>query len=212
MGDYLPDLARVACSGSLPGSERWVNVFHVIRETPTGAQFTSAEASTIASDFLTFYSAIDSVLSTEWDIDEIIVRDQQEIGAPAYNVTITPESGDVNDADLPNQVALVVSWLTNLTGRRHRGRTYLAGFTETSSVQSSPFGAGIDTTARTTIGTACGNLLAELSGDGFPLVVFSRVATSAEEVTRARIGVTWDTQRRRRNKLGEAYATFLPPP
>lgn len=212
MGEYFPDLARVACSGSMPGNERWVNVFHVVRETPTGAQFTSAEASTIAANFLTFYTDIDSLLSTEWDIDEIIVRDQQEQGAPAYNVTITPESGDVNGEDLPNQVALVVSWLTNLTGRRHRGRTYLGGFTETSSVQSSPFGAGIDTTARATIGAAAGLLIANCSGDGFPLVIFSRVATSVEEVTRARIGVTWDTQRRRRNKLGEAYATFLPPP
>jgi hypothetical protein len=212
MPEFLPDLIRASAQGLLPGGEQWVNVFHVLRTPGTGDPVTSLESSAIAAPIVGFYDAINGFLSSEWSLVDVIVKDQQDETGAAFDPTFTPLAGSSSDADLPNQVALVVSWLTALGGRRYRGRTYLAGFTEANSVQTAPFGAGIDATQRNTIGTAAAQMIEDLDTAGFPLVVWSRVGGTATPVNRARVGVTWDTQRRRRNKLGEAYAVFLPDP
>ena len=133
MPEYLDDLIRVAAGGALPGGERWVNVFHCLRTPGTGEALTLTEAGEISGPIVGFYDTFNASLSSEWSLDTTIVKDQESQSGPSYDVDFTTIVGGTSGEDLPNQVALVVSWLTSLAGRRNRGRNYLAGFTEASS-------------------------------------------------------------------------------
>jgi len=106
---------------------------------------------------------------------------------------------------LPNQIALVVSLLTGFSrGPAHRGRVYLPMPTMVVG------GDGrIDPGEVSVVKTAFNTLLTDLNAidAGFKVAVMSRKAGAAigRNVTGVEIGRVLDTQRRRRNKLAEAY-------
>lgn len=189
----IPQTYQVVCRGiSMPG-EVWANVFHLQGTVP----LTASQASTIAGHFRTFYDSCKTRFATVWSLNEIIVRDiGTQFGASFSSLSGTV-TGTANAVVLPAQTALVVTWITALYGRRGRGRTYLCGFTSLALGTVST----VDSATKTTISTAISVLLPALSAANAPLGVASRLDLTTRLVTDYRIGNTWDTQRRRRNKL-----------
>lgn len=189
----IPQTYQVVCRGiSMPG-EVWANVFHVKGTVP----LTSVIAGDIAARFRTFYDSIKTRLATVWSLNEIIVRDIGTQFGASYSSLSSPVTGTANAVVLPAQTALVITWVTAFYSRRGRGRTYLCGFTSLALGTVST----VDSATKTTIQTAADALASGLSLDGRDLGVASRLDLVTRPVTSIRISNTWDTQRRRRNKL-----------
>lgn len=125
----LPAGLKVELKFTLAG-ELVVNVYHVTTELP----LVSANLTNIAEAFITAWIAdAAGVLSSEITLDEVIVTDVSvEDGLQVTVTTDLPAAGEVVQQSLPNNVALVISNRSDLTGRSRRGRTYIAGIPETA--------------------------------------------------------------------------------
>jgi hypothetical protein len=205
--DFAANLFRVAASGALPGGETWANVFHVRRSAGGSAPLTSGEATSLWTATTDYYSDLLGVLSNGFTVTNVTVKDQQSATGPSFSIGASQVGTDTADA-LPNQIAIVATLQTAQGGRRARGRTYVAGWTTATMTQTLPFAAGLLTTTRDTLGNALISFASALDLLGFPMIVWSPTGGTLLDVISFRIGVTYDTQRRRRGKLGEAYSTY----
>lgn len=130
--------------------------------------------------------------------------------APAYHELTTAQPGPA--VPLPPQNALVLSLMTAVArGPGHSGRIYVPAGSRDSGI--------IDDTGHITY-SGLPNFLSELKKviDGMNLfklganqsslrvAVVSGVAAASYPVTQLRVGNVYDTQRRRRNKVEEAYS------
>lgn len=108
----------------------------------------------------------------------------------------------------PNQVAMVVSWVTDATrGRASKGRVYVP--TPTLGLQG-----GVDRFVGSDVQAAANAAAAFINnvnnqpgidGAGFVAVVASGVDGTRRPITAVRVGDVPDTQRRRRNAVDEVY-------
>lgn len=212
--DFNDQVDRVTVLGHTPGGEKWVNVFHLMHGRGPGASLTLALATAYRDRFATFYNAIKALQSDSYGVDQFVTKnmdpalsgEQFEL-TPAVAISGTDAAGPI-----PSQNAIVVSWRTALAGRRYRGRTYLAGFAKAAM---DPTAHGITAANQAVIGNAARALVNGLVADNAPLVVWSRVIGAGPAadgwvtpVNNVRVGRIFDTQRRRRNKFNEAYASF----
>jgi hypothetical protein len=85
-----------------------------------------------------------------------------EIGAPANS------GGDFVGPAVPGNVALVVKFITGLTGRNRRGRNYCTGFAQTATV-----GNDLNALTHTNVVASYGNLRDDLIAAGYTHVVAS---------------------------------------
>lgn len=111
----------------------------------------------------------------------------------------------VEGRSLPNQIALAISLTTGVSrGPAHRGRFYMP--MPSVVVQSDGRMATDDQNAIKMAATTFLGALNALSAN-YKVAVFSRKAGAAQHrvVTGIQVGRVLDTQRRRRNKLAEAY-------
>lgn len=120
-------------------------------------------------------------------------------------------SGHGSGVVLPNQVAMCVTLRTNTAGRTGRGRMYLGGLSGSVLTNTGRFDKG-----------ACASMAAEFAtfavdlrtpgasgpagGHRFDLCVASPKASALRVVTGIAIGDVPDVQRRRRDRLVEAYS------
>ena len=119
----------------------------------------------------------------------------QAVSSPAL-------AGTGSGAALPPQTAICVSLRTALPTRAGRGRFFLPAPIVTVS------SAGrIGSTARGQVLAAAEGMLNSLQSNLFPAVVYHREDFTTDIVTGVKVGDVFDTIRRRRDKLVEAYVS-----
>lgn len=109
-----------------------------------------------------------------------------------------PDPGSADTNAMPGNVAVVGSLRTIRTGRRYRGRMYLAGIPEASVDNNSTLTGG----AQVTMAAAVANLIFGYVPAGYTLAIASRVVGLAEPVIRTIVENITDSQRRRLPKRG----------
>jgi hypothetical protein len=112
-------------------------------------------------------------------------------------------AGSITGNQLPFQVAVVISLLTNAATRHGRGRLYLPA----PDVSMSTNGA-LSSTCLTNLAAGMTALFDSLNTSVLTPVVRNRKAHSSLDITSARVGSVYDTQRRRRNKIAETYTAI----
>lgn len=174
-----------------------VNVFHLTNGIVTWP-LSVADTAVALDDFATaFGTNILPLLATQQKVDQITATDVSV--ANGSQVTITSSgAGGIAQEPLPAQVAAVISWRTQQSGRRRRGRTFLPGI---------PSGAQDPNDNRLFTSTFCDDMAAA-AGD-FILDLFTAndwlmgVRSIADDVTREVLTATVDnridTQMRRNN-------------
>jgi hypothetical protein len=190
----------------LAGGEECVNVFHL--DAPNNFN-TQATAQTYVDTIMAgLYAPQGGLFANTTKSKTCRVTHLNQEGGSAYEVTpTTPFIGSGTTDALPNQVALVLSWRTNRSGRRYRGRTYLGGIVEAQSSEDAGGAAELPTATRDGLRTQAVTLLTNLRTASAPLAVFSRVGAGAvTQVNAVRVGNRFDTQRRRRSKMTESYS------
>lgn len=113
--------------------------------------------------------------------------------------------GVATGAQLPPQVAVVVSKRTNVANRSGRGRFYLPAMT-VDAVD----GGRLSIAARDLVLNAVQRMITSLKGAQVFPMIWSQGATTGIPITSWGVGDVFDTQRRRRNALVEArsFRTF----
>jgi hypothetical protein len=173
------------------------NVFHV--STPLGP--VPADYDTIGGLFASWFTATQaSEVSNGLTLHSVIVRDMAvQNGLAVEHTTGLPASGLDASAQPPMNVTLAVKWVTGLSGRSFRGRTFHLGVVNTQFANSTANGALI-----TSLHNTYNLLRTNLASAGFPLVVVSkfsnklpRVAGLKTLITDNAIDSTMDSQRRR---------------
>lgn len=119
-----------------------VNVYHFESVDPiVTANLTALAALIKAAWIAEQQGAMSSLLS----LNEIVCTDvSEEEGLQVIYTAGLPEVGESASPGLPNNVALVVKNFTDQIGRSRRGRTYIAGITETdvnANIPSNVFAA-----------------------------------------------------------------------
>jgi len=161
-------------------------------------------ASTDADFAQTLDSAIGAVLITMLNNNASYRGVQGQIVFPlpvrvaAFN-TASAGAGTSGATALPRQASGLISWKTNLAGRKFRGRTYIPFPATTSDT-----GNGIPTagyiTALSSFATALLNMTALATGcltSTISLGVHSRVAHTTTDISSSLSQNRWATQRRR---------------
>lgn len=177
-----------------------INVHFVLMETPT-SPISPVLLTNIANRFRTAIADtwIDR-MGLNWQLDDVVAYDWSVEGG-AFRPTdgALPIVGVETVDELPAQVALVVSHRTGLSGRSHRGRTYLPGLTE-----ANVDGNTVNAAALTTAALYFTDLRTALALENLDLVVYSlyhdnlpRVDPVATAVIAQVINSRVDTQRRR---------------
>jgi hypothetical protein len=77
-----------------------------------------------------FYTAFDNKFSDALQYGPPVVYDMRTVDGTIATGTDNPEGGEASADALPLQTAAVLTLRTNKRGRAHRGRLYIAGFTE----------------------------------------------------------------------------------
>lgn len=122
---------------------------------------------------------------------------------------VTPTGGNLAGNLMPGEVAAVISLRTALAGRRTRGRMYMPTPSYTLLDANSRWTSGMCTGFT----TAAAALLAPLvvGAETFSAVVASATGSLLTPVTQVACGNVPDSQRRRRDRLIEAYTTHSVP-
>lgn len=214
---YAHNVWRVTISGTcFAGSEIWSTGFFVGYEDGDASVPTQQDADYIRNRWETFVETGNSNISSRYQSEEVKISHLLANGDTAPDNTIfSIFSPTVNGAGTIHpfpQLSLVCSLLSDVHGLGAKGRMFLPGF-----------GTTPDTTARissTDVGTIATNLETMFEGINTDLGIrgdiinasFGRTtptpATGVNaKVTSIRVGNVLDTQRRRRNALGESYTT-----
>lgn len=166
------------------------NVWHVQGPDP----FDATVAADIAATFQTGYTTLLAALSQDYTVEQIVVKNFGGEASGEFTLAIVPpaEGGEGNPA-LPGNVAFCVSLRSALTGRRFRGRKYIAAIPETAVT-----GNTIDSTHRSDIVAAIADLRDLLETNLTPMSVFSKTGVTLVPVTAVvSVDNIVDSQRRR---------------
>jgi len=217
----LPDnVVRANIRAVVGGTEEIVHTLHFQRVNTTVPNPPSLQE--IAEKIVTEWtSVIQDAQGTGSTIAVRLRNDMQYVSVNTYSLgpsglatgqaeaLFGPGVGGSSAADpLPPDVAVVASLRTGLPGRSKRGRLYLGGFVSPALAP----GGRLELNLRNTIGQALATFgndmkMAPTAGnDRLNWTVLSRTTTSTQKITLVRVGDIFDTQRRRDNKLSEAYS------
>lgn len=131
--------------------------------------------------------------------DEIVITNLTTVSSPSYEYSIS-EVGTLNVARMPNNVAMCVTFNTDLRGRSYRGRNYIPALTTGQSTSPVEWTAS----AIADMLAAYAALAAAVDADGWTHVVLSRynnleqrTVGVATPVTGYAVDTSIDSQRRR---------------
>lgn len=194
----LPDGVKVTLEYTLNG-KLVVNVYWATKSTP----IVSIDLINIANKFADFWDNIRGGLSHTMTIQRIVAVDWSVPNGEFYQITsFTNPSGASPDASLPNNVALVTTLSTHLTGRSYRGRSYIAGIPESAEANNY-----VDSSYAAGFVSAFSDLDSSLNTGGYQFVVASfqhnkvpRTTGVATPITDYTTNLRVDTQRRRMPK------------
>lgn len=212
---YQHDVWRVTISGTcFAGSEIWSTGFFLGHEDADAGVPVQADADFIRARWETFVETGNSNISSRYQSEEVKITHYAADGtAHPDNTIFSVFSPTVNGAGLIHpfpQLSLVCSLVSDVHGLGSKGRMFLPGV-----------GVPPDTTARisaTDVGTIATNLETFFEGINTDLGIRGDVINASfgrttptpatgvnAKVTQIRVGNVIDTQRRRRNALGESY-------
>lgn len=171
----LPNGVRVAMEYTLQG-ELIVNVYHFTTASPITTVNLTALAAVLADMFITDMAGL---YSTDLSLQQVVATDVSEADGIqiVYNTGLPVAGGSANDS-APNNVAVVMSLRTGLTGRSRRGRNYYGGIDETLIAGNTP-SAGF----QSNMFTANDNMQLAADTLGFTWVVASYRHLGAPRVT-----------------------------
>ena len=215
---YTSHLLKLTWGGSIAGQDEWTNQIHLLagdgslEDTVQAANDTILGA-TLAADLAAAYGGTGGIARYQnlaWIKLSVIDPEGLLVGEPKWYDYTTPVVG-TSTVNVPPQDSIVVTLTTpESRGLAYKGRIFLpAGF---GDVQGSD---GRLTSTQTNAIAQRFKTLFDAINNGFStvlnapyVVVASNVRTGAtNRVTGVQVGNLVDTQRRRRNRLNESYAT-----
>lgn len=192
----LPAGIRVAMEYEVFGKVV-VNVYHVTTTDP----IITVKLLDIAQVFADWWSAqFNNSLSQDIALTAVTALNLDVANGEKQTLVISPPvDGDSPNPAVPNNVAIVASFGTGLTGRSYRGRAYHAGLTENTVT-----GNEISSALASLLIGYYGVLQTDLAAENALLVVASfysgglpRATGVATEVESVSMNLRVDTQRRR---------------
>lgn len=211
---------RVILSGTLPQSEVWsVSMnFSRVGDQTSGYIDDYDDMLAWAAQIETAYGlavnsgAIRSIQSSNVVMNKVRIEARNAgVLVQAAERLLSPAVAGTGTQTCPNQTALVVSNLTGRPGRSFRGRTYWPALAPSLVSNTS----GISTGVASNIATNQANLLVAIANaageDNFFPVIYSTVNDAVTRVTSVQVGITLDTQRRRRDAIVETRVTATLP-
>lgn len=210
---YSEPFIKLSFGGTVSGEDVWSNALSLgSPETGvTQAAFNALEPQQFESALRTAYMGAQGMASYEtvsWIKLAYIGEDGKYIGEPKIYDFNVPGQGS-GSFNVPPQDSIVISHLTEAKrGLAYRGRTYLpAGFGD-ATANGKLSSATINTilTKFTTFFNAINTITTTTTGLPIKVIVNSNVRSGMSRyVTALSVGNLVDTQRRRRNRLSEAY-------
>lgn len=190
-------------NGTTPG-ETWSFNIHT-----TGAgSLASAQAGAVAAANAFWVGHFDALTTADVSITEVATASLDEATdrqiSRLSDAVVHP--GTATGQSLPPQVALGVSWKTQLATRAGQGRIYLPPM-----AVSLVFNERANMTAVNGVVAGINAFWAALNTAGLQLVVRGKTSHVSTPVTRGNVGNVFDTQRRRRNKLVEVRTALTAP-
>jgi len=167
---------------------------------------TEASLTTLCEDVIAWWDTLmQPIVTSKVDLVGVKGTALGAVDGPAVEVVDgLPLSGTASSASLPNNVTVVIKFLTAKRGRSFRGRLYHVGLYDTLVVDSH-----ITSAAQSALQAAYAALLSEAGFGGALLVVASRVADGeprtlgiTTEVTGVAVNEIIDSQRRRLPERG----------
>lgn len=170
----IPNTARVELRFT-QDSQQCANVFHVESSAPLSV----GDLTSMGDAFATWYADLATNVSATVTLREISIVDQSSASSIGiiYNSGL-PITGSVSGEAMPNGTSIAIKWSTGLTGRSFRGRTFHLGLAINQADSNE-----INSTLATLLVARYQELVTEVAGADFTLVVASRYANNAPRVT-----------------------------
>lgn len=122
-----PALMEIQIVGRLHG-QRTRNVFHYVYRNQDPIVDGNAVALAVAGEFVDqVYAALITMVSNEWTCEAVTAQWVQPIRYRMAHVVPETAVGVIVGNSLPAYCAAVISLYTELSGRPHQGRKYIAG-------------------------------------------------------------------------------------
>lgn len=215
-------VVKVTLSGTMfGGQEIWSTGFHMGFEGQDAPAITETGASDISAAWETFFKATTSEISNKYTFNlcklSMLATDGKAVPDSAvYYSPPTAVTGGSNSSAMPPQVALVATLANSLPrGLATKGRMFLPGVN--SVVDATGHLSAITCgNIATNLQTFFGAIMNDADTPGRAVLASTGNALqlrpgAIRNVTQIRVGNVYDTQRRRRNAMTEAY-TIKPVP
>jgi len=197
------DTAKVCLRFSKAG-QQVCNVLHVEADTAIDNTVLNQIGSIVTTWATTQYL---NHLSSDMTLEAVEVTDLTTAGGLGIVYTTgLPQTGGDTSGALPNNVAVAVKLATGLTGRSHRGRTFVPGIAAGALTADKQH---INSTLQGILISAFDALISDLIAEGLTLVVTSlvsggvpRTAGVNTPVLAPFVNTTLDSQRRRLPERG----------
>jgi hypothetical protein len=189
---------RHRLSGNNPAGDVWNCVFHsqsdAILTTVHPAVLAQVEGDLLAAMTPIWHSA---TVANEFVTDQL---DSGTGHAVAQLRDTIDFPGTSTDAQVPQGMCAVVSWVTTTPGRKGRGRIFLPGPVITSYAANGL----LSTATATAIANAANSMLSDMRGTTVP-VLLNKLTRATTTIVSARVNVKPSYQRRRLNKVDATY-------
>jgi hypothetical protein len=179
------DAYEVVVHYSLPDAEQAVNIFHVLGDTA----LLEGGADALNTIFTDAYNAhLKALQHPSVRFDQLTITDLNT-DTGLQKVYVHGIAGTAGGQPMPNQIAALISWKTAYRTRNYRGRSYIAGFTESNSD-----GNYMNETVRSGLSAYALQLETNLPAT---LGVLSRKTGLGRPITGHSVNTNWKTMRRR---------------
>lgn len=209
-GPFSTPHLYVQWGGSLPGGDEWSCGLRMQPINQGAVDNSGRRLLGIASAIKAFHQRAESYISPRVNLEFVKVNavgvDGKYIAQQTFQqIFSNTPGGGAETKGFPNQVALAITLKTAVSrGPAHKGRFYMPIPTTTVAADGR-----ISVDDQAVIRTSASQLLSQLNSSdaGFAVAVMSRKLGSPanQNVIAMDVGRVLDTQRRRRNKLVEAY-------
>jgi hypothetical protein len=213
---YLHKVNRVTLFGTAYGGlEEWTTGFFLGSETGDATAPIEAGAQAIRDAWLTFWNTGNNNISEQWRFSGVKIATINQDGSTdkdsvVYSHVAIPDPGPKVGVGLPPQISLVASLLAAPgTGVARKGRMYLPGVAENISTNGK-----LTSTTPLSLANTLATFFNSVNADfnvGDRVILASKGPKPQPSfglnrpVETLRVGDVYDTQRRRRNQLVEAY-------
>ncbi len=209
-GHALLRMRGIITSALAPIDEVWVNTLHI--RTPAGLEATQAQMLRWAELAQGYAASVAANRTQQWRYTGSDIRALDAASRPTYHDE-DDEVGAQPGDPLPWQISLAVTKVAAQPPLKPRlGRCFLNGFGEVDNTADGLVSGAALVRERDDFATFLRSIRNDATAPGVPVVLgyfhtggggSGYVST---DITSVRVGTVWDTQRRRRNAIPEAYS------